>query len=86
MENGYRHFFLLAAKLLRAQGQRLSKTPHQPTQDDSQQSRKYPQIHPRFYSPFWRNKTRHALSFADEGRRGPKGLFLPLFPLFGGHR
>ena len=35
--NGYRHFFLLAAKLLRAQEQRLSKTPHQPTQDDSQQ-------------------------------------------------
>lgn len=39
MENGYRHFFLLAAKLLRAQGQRLSKTPHQPTQDDGQQPR-----------------------------------------------
>ena len=24
--------------------------------------------------------------FADESRRGPKGMFLPLFPLFGGSR
>ena len=40
--NGYRHFFLLATKLLRAQEQRLSKTPYQPTQDDSQQPQKYP--------------------------------------------
>lgn len=35
-------FFLLAAKLLRAQGQRLGKTPHQPTQDDGRQPQKYP--------------------------------------------
>lgn len=35
-------FFLLAAKLLRAQGQRLSKTPHQLTQDDGRQPRNYP--------------------------------------------
>lgn len=79
MENGYRHFFLLAAKLLRAQGQRLSKTLHQPTQDDSQQPRKYPQTLTRFYSPFWRNKPRHALSLQTESVWAPKGCFY-LFP------
>lgn len=42
MENGYRHFFLLAAKLLRAQGQRLSKTPISPPKMTDDNPEKYP--------------------------------------------
>ena len=41
---------------------------------------KYPWIHPRFYSPFWRNKPRHALSLQTGSVGAPKGCFY-LFPL-----
>lgn len=74
-------FFLLAAKLLRAQEQWLSKTPHLPTQDDGRQPRKYPRIHPRFYNPFWRNKPRHALSLQTRIVGARKGCFC-LFSLY----
>ena len=37
--------------------------------------RKYPWIHPRFYSPFWRNKPRHALSLQTGSVGAPKGCF-----------
>lgn len=42
--------------------------------------RKYPQIHPRFYSLFWRNKPRHALSLQTGSVGARKGCFY-LFPL-----
>ena len=85
MENGYRHFFLLAAKLLRAQGQRLSKTPHQPTQDDGQQPRNIREPILDFTARF--GEINPDMPYLCDGVcRGPKGLFLPLFPLFGGHR
>ena len=42
--------------------------------------RKYPWTHTRFYSPFWRNKPRHALSLQTGSVRAPKGRFC-LFPL-----
>ncbi len=85
MENGYRHFFLLAAKLLRAQGQRLSKTPHQPTQDDGQQPRNIREPILDFTARFGEINPDCPI-FVDEVSRGQKGRFLPFFPLFGESR
>ena len=58
MAKWFRPFSLLAAALIKQpEGKGQTKRPPA-TQDDSQQLRKYPRIHPRFYSPFWRNKPR----------------------------
>ena len=42
-------------------------------------TRKYLWIHPRFYSPFWRNKPRHALSLQTRAVGAQKDCFC-LFP------
>ena len=44
-------------------------------------TRNYSWIHPRFYSPFWRNKPRHALYLQTWSVRAPKGRFC-LFSLY----
>ena len=38
-------------------------------------TRKYPWIQPRFYSPFWRNKPRHALSLQTGSVGAKKAIF-----------
>lgn len=69
--------FLLAAKFLCAPGdikaeQNTSSTKRNISTIGTQ---KYPWIHPRFYSPFGRNKPRHALSLQTRSVGVQKGFF-----------
>ena len=78
--------FLLAAKLISELGVKVGQntppTRHKIPQSDSDYIREsifnftahFGEINPDM--PY----------LCSEGRRGPKGLFLPLFPLFGGNR
>ena len=71
--------FLLTANLISNPRTIARQNALRPTQDNGQLSRKYPQIHPRFYSPFWRNKPRHAQSL-QTGSVGVRSKFLRWTP------
>ena len=74
--NGY-CLFLLAANLISNPIVKVSpKRSHSyQTQNTLLGIRKYPQTHPRFYSPFGRNKPRHALSLQTRVVGARKGCF-----------
>ena len=59
---------------------RPSKTPIRPDAISNNWNPKIPWIHPQFYSTFWRNNPRHALSLQKRAVGAQKGRFC-LFPL-----
>ena len=59
---------------------RPSKTPIRPDAISNNWNPKIPWIHPQFYSTFWRNNPRHALSLQTRSVGAQKGIFL-LFSL-----
>ena len=73
-------FFSFGCKTFKSPGAKAKQNTPSAHPRDSQQPRKYPRIQPRFYSPFWRNKPRHALSLRRESVGARKGCFF-LFSL-----
>ena len=77
--NGSGHFLFWLQKLISDPRQRSVPIGHSDqTQNTLLGIRKYPQNQPQFYSPFWRNKPRHALSL----RRGQSGHERAVFAFF----
>ena len=77
----FRPFSLLAAKTYKRPEAKVG--PHRPLRSSTKyltRNPKYSWIQPQFYSPFWRNKPRHALSLQTGSVGAPKGCFC-LFPL-----
>lgn len=76
MAKWLRPFSLLAAKTYKRPEAKVG--PHRSLRSSTKyltRNPKYPRIHPRFYSPFWRNKPRHALSLQTRSVGAQKGVF-----------
>ena len=76
MAKWFRPFSLLAAKTYKRPEAKVG--PHRSLRSSTKyltRNPKYPRIHPRFYSPFWRNKPRHALSLQTRSVGAQKGVF-----------
>ena len=74
--NGSGHFLFWLQKLISDPRQRSVPIGHSDqAQNTLLGTRKYSWIHPRFYSPIWRNKPRHALSLQTRSVGAQKGVF-----------